>query len=303
MTDLSDSKRGPYVSARRERPLLSGERPPFRAEDLIQYLARFELTLADLEPEQLVMFVAARNAAARSELVPVRFQDPIAGQEIAAGPAGDRVVAAAAHDQVGATAAVDDVVVGAPEEPIVTVAAVDLQGHDQALLLEVARIDAPLADRSRIHELRVAVDDVIASAGVDDGLLDAHHLVEDVGIVLGKAMASTVEDFGHVRRFGSSMIPMDEALSEAVVDVSGRPYLVYTADYPQEYCGEFPVALLQEFLYALAHKGGLTLHASCRYGANSHHMAEALFKALGKALQQAFRKAETGEPASTKGVL
>lgn len=133
--------------------------------------------------------------------------------------------------------------------------------------------------------------------------VDAHHLVEDVGIVLGQALRATVDQFGHVKRFGSSQIPMDEALSEAIVDASGRPYLVYTADYPQEYCGSFPVALLREFFYALVHNGGLTLHVSCRYGSNSHHMAEALFKALGKALRQAFVKAETDEAASTKGML
>jgi imidazoleglycerol-phosphate dehydratase len=133
--------------------------------------------------------------------------------------------------------------------------------------------------------------------------IDPHHLVEDVGIVLGQALRSTVETYGHVRRFGSSLIPMDEALSEAVVDASGRAYLVYAAEYPQEYCGRFQMPLLKEFFHALAYNGGLTLHLTCRYGSNSHHMAEALFKALGKALTQAFLMTEDGEAASTKGSL
>ncbi len=133
--------------------------------------------------------------------------------------------------------------------------------------------------------------------------VDPHHLVEDVGIALGKAFRATVEEYGHIERFGYSLIPMDEALSEVVIDVSGRPYLVYTGDYPQEYCGRFPVALLKEFFHAFAHNGGLTLHGHCRYGENSHHMIEALFKALGKALHQAFKRSDSNEPVSTKGVL
>ncbi len=133
--------------------------------------------------------------------------------------------------------------------------------------------------------------------------VDAHHLVEDVGIALGNALSHTVQQYGHVQRYGHSIIPMDEALSEVSVDVSGRPYLVYTAEYPQEYCGEFPTSLIREFLYALAHNAKINLHAECRYGENSHHMAEALFKALGRAFMSAYQKSDRGEPASTKGVL
>jgi len=133
--------------------------------------------------------------------------------------------------------------------------------------------------------------------------VDAHHLVEDTGIVLGSALYSAVETYGPVKRFGHSVIPMDEALSEAIVDVSGRPYLVYQADYPQSYCGDFPVDLLNEFLYALALNGKITLHALCRYGRNSHHMAEALFKAIGRAFQTAYRRNGSDEPVSTKGIL
>ncbi|MGC9312406.1 MAG: imidazoleglycerol-phosphate dehydratase HisB [Sediminispirochaetaceae bacterium] len=133
--------------------------------------------------------------------------------------------------------------------------------------------------------------------------VDEHHLVEDAGIVLGDALHTAVEKYGPVMRFGSAAVPMDEALSEAVVDVSGRPYLVYTADYPQDYCGKFPIAMLNEFFYALAHHAGITLHAHCRYGHNSHHMAEALFKATGRAFLQAYAPRSGPGPASTKGVL
>ncbi len=133
--------------------------------------------------------------------------------------------------------------------------------------------------------------------------VDSHHLVEDVGIALGKALQEAVEQYGHVERYGHSLIPMDEALSEVIIDAGGRPYIVYTAEYPQEYCGKFPVALIKEFLCGLAHNGKINLHAHCRYGENSHHMAEALFKALGRAFMAAYRRSDLNEPASTKGVL
>ena len=141
--------------------------------------------------------------------------------------------------------------------------------------------------------------EVRAAGDVD---VDPHHLVEDTGIVLGDALREAVETYGPVQRFGHSVIPMDEALSEVTLDASGRPWLVLTADFPQEYAGDFPICLVKEFLIALSTRGGLTLHAECRRGENSHHMAESLFKALGRALGQAFRVRE-GEAASTKGSL
>ena len=133
--------------------------------------------------------------------------------------------------------------------------------------------------------------------------VDPHHLVEDTGIVLGQALKKIISDFGPVNRFGHSIIPMDEALSEAVVDASGRSFIVFKADFPQEYSGKFHMPLLKEFFTALAHHGGLTLHLECRYGDNSHHMAESLFKALGKALGEAFTPQDNGAVLSTKGVL
>ncbi len=139
-------------------------------------------------------------------------------------------------------------------------------------------------------------------AATGDIEVDPHHLVEDTGIVLGDVLKDEIEQYGPIQRFGHSVIPMDEALSEVTLDAAGRPFLVLNADFPQEYAGDFPLCLVKEFLIALTSRGGLTLHAECRYGENSHHMAEALFKALGKALGQAFRKRE-GAVASTKGTL
>jgi imidazoleglycerol-phosphate dehydratase len=96
---------------------------------------------------------------------------------------------------------------------------------------------------------------------------------------------------------------MDESLSEATVDASGRPYLVYRADYPQPNAGTFDIFLVKEFLKAFTDRGGITLHAECRYGENSHHMVESLFKAVGRALGQAYRTAEKNKILSTKGTL
>jgi imidazoleglycerol-phosphate dehydratase len=133
--------------------------------------------------------------------------------------------------------------------------------------------------------------------------VDPHHLVEDTGLVIGEALRKTIKTYGGIKRYSHSIIPMDEALSEINLDVCGRPYLVYTADYPQEYSGQFQMALLREFFEALANAAGMVVHANCRYGSNSHHMAESLFKALGKALKTAFLRTESEKIMSTKGKL
>jgi imidazoleglycerol-phosphate dehydratase len=140
-------------------------------------------------------------------------------------------------------------------------------------------------------------------AAEGDVEVDPHHLVEDTGLVLGSALAGTVERYGSVLRFGHAVVPMDDALSEVTVDAGGRPYLVYSADYPQEYCGGFSTTLIREFLLALSNAAKINLHAECRYGENSHHMAEALFKALGRALSSSYTLNESGEDVSTKGVV
>ncbi len=133
--------------------------------------------------------------------------------------------------------------------------------------------------------------------------VDPHHLVEDTGLVLGSALRETIDRYGAITRFAHTMIPMDEALSEITLDVCGRPYLVYKVDYPQEYSGQFQMALLKEFFAALSNTAGMAVHAECRYGENSHHMAESLFKALGKALKSSFILTNTKIVMSTKGKL
>ena len=133
--------------------------------------------------------------------------------------------------------------------------------------------------------------------------VDPHHMVEDTGLVLGAALQKTVDTYGAIKRFGHTVIPMDEALSEITLDVCGRPYLVYNADYPQEYSGQFQMALLKEFLTALSNTAGMSLHANCRYGDNSHHMTESLLKALGKAIKISYELTFSEKIMSTKGKL
>ena len=139
-----------------------------------------------------------------------------------------------------------------------------------------------------------------------EGDLDVeyHHTVEDVGLVLGDALYQVFQQLGSVQRFGHAIIPMDDALGEAVIDVCNRPYLVYNADYPQDYCGQFPVALFREFFWALAVRARINLHLNARYGLNSHHMTEALFKAVGRAISQAYQpKSGDSSAMSTKGTI
>ena len=131
--------------------------------------------------------------------------------------------------------------------------------------------------------------------------VDEHHLVEDTGLVLGECLRRLVEQHGPVERFGHAVIPMDDALAEVAIDVCGRPYLVFAADFPQERVGSFPVALVREFLGALANRAGINVHARVHYGDNSHHMAEALFKALGVALGRAYGRRRGPEGADTEG--
>lgn len=132
--------------------------------------------------------------------------------------------------------------------------------------------------------------------------VDGHHTVEDVGIVLGQALREALGDKRGIRRFASASIPMDEALCRTVLDVSNRPFLVFDAPMPQPMIGEYDSCLTVEFMRAFAVNAGITLHQKCEYGANAHHITEALFKSLGAALKDAV-KAEGNSVTSTKGVL
>lgn len=133
--------------------------------------------------------------------------------------------------------------------------------------------------------------------------VDEHHTVEDTGIVLGKALAEALGDKGSIDRFGSFYVPMDEALAFASVDVSGRPFLVFDAEFPQERCGGYDCAMTVEFMRAFAFNAGITLHLKSLYGDNSHHITEALYKAAAHALRLAVKQNDSEKPLSTKGVL
>ena len=132
--------------------------------------------------------------------------------------------------------------------------------------------------------------------------VDGHHTVEDVGIVLGQAFANILGDRSGIARFGSAYVPMDEALGFCALDISGRPYLVFDAEMPQAMCGQYDTCLTAEFMRAFAMHAGITLHLKSLYGDNSHHITEALFKALARALREAVQET-SGEVLSAKGVL
>lgn len=133
--------------------------------------------------------------------------------------------------------------------------------------------------------------------------VDDHHTVEDTGIALGAAFKEALGDKGSIERFGSFYVPMDEALAFASIDVSGRPFLVFDVDFPQEKCGDYTSALTVEFMRAFAFNAGITLHIKCLYGSNSHHIIEAVYKAVAHALRLAVKSNNSGEVLSTKGVL
>lgn len=117
--------------------------------------------------------------------------------------------------------------------------------------------------------------------------VDGHHTVEDTGIVLGQALAKALGDKSGIKRYGTAFVPMDEALAMVSLDISGRPFLVFDVAIPSERIGDFDSELTEEFLRALSVHAGLTLHVRLLSGKNSHHIVEAIFKALGRALDEA----------------
>lgn len=134
--------------------------------------------------------------------------------------------------------------------------------------------------------------------------VDGHHTVEDAGIVLGQALTKALGDKSGIKRYGTAFVPMDEALIMVSLDISGRPFLAFDVDIPSERIGNFDSELTEEFLRALAVHAGLTLHVKMMAGKNSHHIVEGVFKALGRALDEATRKDERIVGVmSTKGML
>jgi imidazoleglycerol-phosphate dehydratase len=118
--------------------------------------------------------------------------------------------------------------------------------------------------------------------------IDYHHTVEDIGIVLGKAVKQALGDMKGITRYGQASVPMDESLASVSLDISGRPYLVYKVDFPKRSkLKDFDPDLIEDFLQALVSHAGITLHIGVPYGRNTHHIIEGIFKALGRALRQA----------------
>jgi len=147
------------------------------------------------------------------------------------------------------------------------------------------------------------IDMTVRCAG--DLHIDDHHTVEDVGIAIGQAMAKAVGDKKGIQRYGSCLLPMDDALVRAALDLSGRPFLVWNVDLPTPKIGTFDTELVREFFQALSTHGGITLHVDMLHGLNSHHIAEAAFKAVARSLRVALEVDARVADAipSTKGAL
>lgn len=177
--------------------------------------------------------------------------------------------------------------------------ALDLDGQGKA------RVESPVGFLNHMLALlarHASVDLEVEAAG--DTNVDPHHTVEDIGICLGQALAEALGPKEGIARFASAAVPMDEALAQVALDLSGRPYLVYKVEFPGERVGEFETELVRDFLQAFVTHAKMTLHVTVAYGENDHHIAEAVFKALARALKTAIARDPrvSGTP-STKGVL
>ncbi|MEL6242389.1 MAG: imidazoleglycerol-phosphate dehydratase HisB [Pseudomonadota bacterium] len=157
-----------------------------------------------------------------------------------------------------------------------------------------------MLDQLARHSL---IDMTIRAKG--DLHIDDHHTVEDTGIALGQALTQALDDKTGIRRYGSCLLPMDDALVRCALDLSGRPFLIWKLDLPTPKIGTFDTELVREFFQALSTHGGITLHVDMLHGLNSHHIAEAAFKSVARALREAVeidaRKADAIP--STKGAL
>jgi imidazoleglycerol-phosphate dehydratase len=146
-------------------------------------------------------------------------------------------------------------------------------------------------------------DLTVAAKG--DRHIDDHHTTEDVGIVLGQAVREALGEKRGIRRFGHAVVPMDEALAEAALDISGRPFLAWSVPFARPKIGSFDAELVEEFFRAFAFNAGVTLHVTLQAGSNAHHVAEACFKAVARALRMAVEAdpRAAGAIPSTKGAL
>ncbi len=176
--------------------------------------------------------------------------------------------------------------------------ALDLDGGASSAATGVGFLDHMLDLLARHGRLGLRVQ---ASGDLQTG---PHHTVEDVGIVLGQALDEALDSRAGIRRYGSALVPMDEALAECAIDISGRPLCIFEAELPATSIAGFDTELAEEFFRAVANNAKLTLHVSVRRGTNAHHMIEASFKAFARALRVAISidPEESGVP-STKGTL
>ncbi len=158
--------------------------------------------------------------------------------------------------------------------------------HMLDLLARHSRIDITVSAKGDLH-------------------IDHHHTTEDVGIALGQAVKQALGEMRGITRYADVHVPMDEALTRAAIDISGRPYLVFKAEFVRDKVGTFDTELVQEWFQAFAMNGGITLHVETLYGTNDHHIAESCFKALARALRAAVAidPRAAGEVPSTKGTL
>lgn len=157
-----------------------------------------------------------------------------------------------------------------------------------------------MLDQLARHSL---IDMKISAKG--DLHIDDHHTVEDVGITLGQALTKALGDKRGIRRYGSCLLPMDDALVRTALDLSARPFLIWNVDLPTSKIGTFDTELVREFFQALSTHGGITLHVDMLHGFNSHHIAEAAFKSVARALREAVEvdPRKSGDIPSTKGAL
>jgi len=178
--------------------------------------------------------------------------------------------------------------------------AVNLDGQGKATLDTGLPFLEHMLEQVSRHGL---IDIEVKATG--DLQVDAHHTAEDIGITLGQAIGKAAADKRGIRRYGHAYVPLDEALSRVVIDFSGRPGLEYRADYPRARVGDFDVDLIHEFFQGFSNHALVTLHIDCLRGDNSHHVAETIFKAFGRAMRMALEldPAMAGQMPSTKGSL
>jgi imidazoleglycerol-phosphate dehydratase len=176
--------------------------------------------------------------------------------------------------------------------------ALDLRGGPARIQTGVPFFDHMLEQISRHGRIGLTVK------AKGDLQVDAHHTVEDVGIALGEALREALADKSGITRYGQALVPLDEALAEVAIDISGRPHLTWNANLPsgKKFIGTFDVDLTRDFFQALVNRAQICLHVNVRYGRNLHHVVEAIFKAAARALGAAISPAEGGIP-STKGLL